>query len=313
MALFSPLCGMAQVNLDSGLIAYYPFSEGANDESGNNYHGTLLGEAFANQTLVILPNDSNVLELPAVVMDGLTDFTISCRVKFYAFNLTANNTPRNWLISGARGGGGVNPDNALTIEYTHNQEKLGIRIEEGNRDEFSVSLETDTWYCLIVSRSGNQVEMTVNGLSLGSKQTTTQPVNIDAGGLFVGQDQDCLGGCFDPNQTLNGELDELRFYNRVLSTLEKTAICQSFSTGLEVGAQVPLIWVSSSSSLGYFRLYSPQAAIRSLDLLDLSGRYLTNTLEHGLHEAWGHTNHRGWALIRVRTDRGVWVQKIWLN
>ena len=43
-ALFSGWSGViAQINLDSGLVAHYPFNGNANDESGNANHGTVNG------------------------------------------------------------------------------------------------------------------------------------------------------------------------------------------------------------------------------------------------------------------------------
>ena len=37
------VCGLAQADLNDGLVAYYPFNGNANDESGNNNHFTVLG------------------------------------------------------------------------------------------------------------------------------------------------------------------------------------------------------------------------------------------------------------------------------
>lgn len=34
---------LGQVNLDSALVAYYPFNGNANDSSGNKNHGTVFG------------------------------------------------------------------------------------------------------------------------------------------------------------------------------------------------------------------------------------------------------------------------------
>ena len=45
----------------------------------------------------------------------------------------------------------------------------------------------------------------------------SKTLNIHQSGAIIGQDQDCLAGCFDHNQNMNGELDEFRIYNRSLS------------------------------------------------------------------------------------------------
>ena len=51
--LFS-LSALAQpAFLNDGLVAYYPFNGNANDESGNNFAGTVLGGATVDEILVI--------------------------------------------------------------------------------------------------------------------------------------------------------------------------------------------------------------------------------------------------------------------
>jgi hypothetical protein len=52
----------------------------------------------------------------------------------------------------------------------------------------------------------------------------SDPIDIDPGGLIVGQDQDSVGGGFTTNNSLAGEVDELRFYSRALSTTDVAAI-----------------------------------------------------------------------------------------
>ena len=40
---------------------------------------------------------------------------------------------------------------------------------------------------------------------------------MDPNGLVLGQDQDCVGGCFDPAQAFQGRLDDVGIWNRALS------------------------------------------------------------------------------------------------
>jgi hypothetical protein len=55
-----------QVNLDSCLIAYYPFNGNANDESGNNNHGTVIGASLSSDRF----NNSE----SAYAFDGINDY-----------------------------------------------------------------------------------------------------------------------------------------------------------------------------------------------------------------------------------------------
>ena len=54
---------------------------------------------------------------------------------------------------------------------------------------------------------------TLHSLSL----IAPNPTIVTPGTLLVGQDQDCLGGCWDDLQRLEGPIDDLRFYERVLT------------------------------------------------------------------------------------------------
>jgi len=45
----------------------------------------------------------------------------------------------------------------------------------------------------------------------------TGTLTIDTSGLWLGGDQDCVGGCWDPSQQYDGVLDDLRIYNRAIS------------------------------------------------------------------------------------------------
>ncbi len=57
---------LAQVNLDSGLVAFYPFNSNANDESGNNNHGVVNGP--------ILTTDRNGNDSSAFEFDGTSNY-----------------------------------------------------------------------------------------------------------------------------------------------------------------------------------------------------------------------------------------------
>ncbi len=50
---------LAQVNLDSGLVAYYPFNGNAKDESGNGNNGSVFG---ATLTMDRFGNDRSAYE-----------------------------------------------------------------------------------------------------------------------------------------------------------------------------------------------------------------------------------------------------------
>lgn len=82
----------AQVNLSSGLVAYYPFSGNANDFSGNKNNpifnnATLTTDRFGNANSAYHFNGSNYIDIPnsASLRMG-TKASISFWVKISGFN-----------------------------------------------------------------------------------------------------------------------------------------------------------------------------------------------------------------------------------
>src|SRR5215831_14686616 len=67
LSLFIAISSFSQVNLNQGLIAYYPFNGNANDASGNGNNGIL-------QNGVSFVPDKNNNPNSAVHFDGINDF-----------------------------------------------------------------------------------------------------------------------------------------------------------------------------------------------------------------------------------------------
>ncbi len=64
------------------------------------------------------------------------------------------------------------------------------------------------------------VEVFIDGASQGTS-TLQQGASLSTNGvLILGQEQDSLGGGFDPNQVFSGEIDELRFFDAVRTAME---------------------------------------------------------------------------------------------
>lgn len=68
MMMLWPVFGAGQVNLDSGLVAYWPFTDSAVDVSGNNHTGEIFG---ASDTTDRFGNEKH-----ALFFDGQNDYII---------------------------------------------------------------------------------------------------------------------------------------------------------------------------------------------------------------------------------------------
>ena len=218
--LWLPQIGFDQTSCDSLLSAFYEFQENVLDQSGHVHHGTLTGNATVETILNIPADQQSAAYLPNSLLDGAMDFTISCRVKFHAFQVTGAD-PINVIING------FSDNNAFVIGYRKLANIVHLTFGGIGTDvPLDTQLIENQWYCFVLTRSAGIGKIYLDGLQVGSPiQIGSAPLEVDA--LVLGQDQDCLAGCFASNQSLNGQLDNLRVFQRALADAEVASFCHT--------------------------------------------------------------------------------------
>ena len=208
----------------SQLEALYLFSGNGNDISGNSNHGSLQGEADWNGVLDIPDDNISAFQLPSATINGAEDFTFSFRILFNQFHTVPapnGDPPFNMIIAG------YGPNNAFGIGYRKplNAIHLTFRATPYILQLPNVVHE-DQWYCMSISRKDDIMKVYLGGDQVGEDLAVPDdPVSFSTNGLVLGQDHDCLSGCFDSNQSLAGQLDNFRIYRRALHEDEITAMC----------------------------------------------------------------------------------------
>jgi len=221
--VFLSLATFAQVNLEEGLVAYYPFNGNANDESGNGNDGTVNGA-----TLIVdrFGNAGNAYEF-----DGVNDF-INC----------GNSSTLNWQDSDYSISVWVKRSSSGVQSSTH-QVFIGkqldgnpyrgwfFRFETNNLVNFSSSYDAYPWigngyvettnpffntdwdnYIGVLNGQDQLMKLYVNG-QLNNSSSGSNTYNIDnASDLFIGRK---LNGEYFP-----GQIDDIRIYNRALTEAE---------------------------------------------------------------------------------------------
>jgi hypothetical protein len=199
----------AQINLNSGLIAHLPMNGNGTDISGNNNHaassafGVSPVRNYLNQiglaTLFDGANAQGMLTFGSPLLNNQTNFTMS-----YWFNLSQL-SPTMSLVG---------QDNILETAFNTGPNQLIVYHPNGTVNLTSVS-SANVWYHLLVTCSPTQMQVYLNGtlantlsgnFSLGNNTTATR-----IGGNVMNQNN---------NTWLRGSVDEVRFYNRVLSAQE---------------------------------------------------------------------------------------------
>ena len=221
-----------------GLIGYYPFTGDATDKSGNGYDGTVIGAnpahdrgGYPGHSYKFDGNDDYIQFNNRQFEFGKSSFSISVIGIF-------NNISNEWTTNSQK-----------TVTYSrgaisHSDEKssfwLGYNFYKngGNTLFFSVREGSNSWaevtstkinpleynvYTGVADKNNNTVTFYVNGELIGSS-----PWN---GNVFKYTNKWYLG-VIDPTRNntrgnLNGQIDEVRIYNRALNSDEVKTLYQS--------------------------------------------------------------------------------------
>jgi|GEM_PF-412011 len=195
-------------NLDSGLVAFYPFNGNTSDESGNgnngvNYGATLTTDRFGNsnkaynfnRTYIEVPNSPS-LQSP------VTSMTLS----FWA-NIT------QWDLSSASflsksNTGTIGQYGAIATNTPYIQFDIG-----GQYIRITRFFALNTWYHICLNWDGQKARLYLNGDAYDSVNFTGS-VMPDNNPLVIGK--------HTPGSIryLKGKLDDIRIYNRSLKADE---------------------------------------------------------------------------------------------
>ena len=205
--------GLLNADLNEGLVAYYPFNGNANDESGNGNHGTVNGatlttDRFGNaDSAYEFTAYLQTIQLPHQVLNGLGNSTVSFWIKTSAQTYG--------IISGA--------SNTYHNDYLIYTSSKKIKPHIKNDAYTSTySVPNNQWINIICTRNYQTglFKLFVNGNYHSGHTFNIGLTNIAENGLYIGNDQDAVGGSWEQYQQFVGLFDDLRVYDRVLNDQE---------------------------------------------------------------------------------------------
>lgn len=201
------------INQDPNLVAHFPFTSNAEDVSNNAFYAGVNGSAFFDGSSVVIGDyDIDYLDLPPEIIMGLTDFTIETNVKINNFHTTGTTYPNNHVFSVAT----YEDANELLIYYSALDGKWGVIFNGKSFDYYDTSIEDGGWHHIALVREEYSLRFYLDGAQLGSAALAgSQPIEVDYGGFIIGQDQDDVGGGYDPMQSLAGQLSDFKVFKNV--------------------------------------------------------------------------------------------------
>ena len=218
--------GVANADIESGLLGYWPLDGDGTDASGNDLHGTISGsvspvaDRFGTADSALwFPGASNsyveIADSPILQLTG--EMTLAAWVY-----LDGSNT-NNARIFAKSGGGGARSW-SLNIERTaggvQNPATFQVGIDNGANNvslNDADPLPTDEWVHMAgVYRPGEAMEVYVNGVlkAINTSNVPASQFGNNGRSARIGNRNDC-GDC-----GWIGAIDEVRIYNRALSDME---------------------------------------------------------------------------------------------
>jgi hypothetical protein len=228
-AFGSVISSVAEIDLNGslteGLLGWWKFDETngtiAYDSSGNGNDGNLTnGPAWTSGKIggaLSFDGVDDRVKIPHTILDQKLAFTVSLW-----FNMKmGSDGSYHALITGANSSN----SNAFTFEKRpdHN-----IMIRDMGEISISTAKTSDfwtaTWRHVTIAKSSVGIVFYLSGEEFDSKNYSTATMSVDANGLWIGPDQDSVGGGWQDGQSVKGELDDFRIYDRALSPFEVRAL-----------------------------------------------------------------------------------------
>ncbi len=199
------------------LLVAYPLDQGTgnvlSDGSGNGNNGSVVGAVWSAGRFG-----------SGLWFDGNTAYTIANPVRsFPTTALTAEfwvrtsdvlnqGTVISYAVSGS--------DNEFRV-YDYNSLQISVKTTSAT-PATGVSVNDGLWHHVAVTwqSSDGRVQIYKDGALAFTGNIAVGAAITGGGALVLGQDQDFVGGGFEPAQACRGLLDEVRIYNRVLTRAE---------------------------------------------------------------------------------------------
>lgn len=210
IALLTQLNAYAQIP-QSGLIAYYPFNNSANNVVSGNFHGTISG---------VIPAQGRDSVNNCYAFNGTDKITIPTSFDFLPrtvnlwFNANSSANYNDWRFI-------YESDNAnlqkglLELVVRNFSGKLCLFVNAGNcRD--TIEINTGTWYnANLFVDSNKRMKLHLNGVLVSDKSFTSFLKSISGStNVVIG------AGRFESERFFSGKIDDIAIYNRELTQAE---------------------------------------------------------------------------------------------
>jgi len=202
--------------------------------NGQPLSSPIYVDGYCGEAIKIGRNINDGVIIDGDVIDGLNDLTISAYVRLDDFSsnnnlLSCSNSvePNDFIL-------GYNDLPDSFIDGWHIRVENEFYFFEG--DNF---VSDRNWHFIVLVKEGNMVSFYVDGIPHGvAVDIGAKTLQVDTNGFILGQDQDCVGGCFNADQTWNGLIDDFKIFNKALFVNQIIADDCTDCNGIDNGTAV---------------------------------------------------------------------------
>ncbi len=263
----------------SNLIAYYPFNGNANDESGNENHGTISG---ASLTTDRFGNLESAYEFNGI--DNFVQVANSSSLDITSNELTINmwlyndNPDSNNLWKGISKGG-YDTGNGYELIFTNDPSningRLSLNIGGGGYFMSDFNSYNNQWIMITGTFNNSVGKIYINGIEQSKTQQGTINLISSTSDLFIGRRNPANNYV----GFVKGKIDDIRIYSTALSATQilslynsNTLKVEKFNTATESNFYV-------YNSVLYFKNIQNLNEINKIEVYNLLGQKVFKTLE----------------------------------
>ena len=227
---------LSLASLNEGLVAYYPFNGNAKDVSGNQNHGKIHGD-------MVLSKDRFGKINQAYKFDGVNDYISildHSSFRFSTFSICS------WFNSKRLDNAGrlveKGASNSYWLFLVSNRVNTGFFSSGYNNLLSSTTIQSGKWYYTCGVYDGNTLKIFIDGQLSNSRIEKKEPLHnnqpITIGWKYNGIKVDYF----------QGEIDDIRIYNRALSDSEIQELYNEGSTpNTEESVATPEVYINTNS------------------------------------------------------------------
>lgn len=240
----------SQVNLNQGLVAYYPFNGNANDVSGNGNNGIVFG-ATLTQGQAGFPNTAyyfngsnnyidvnGSLSLNSFPNDSFSLYALVKVKGFYGGTCHGNCVIEKGDADFIPGHYSLRFSDAFSTSFANCSSPVNpieqnycLQVYGSNNTSYqqlTPYIDTSQWDCVIATFDGDSARIYVNSI-LRDVQPITASLSSNNNHLFLGHKNSLSYPYW-----FHGIMDEIRIYNRVLNEQEIDTLCNLFTLPLPI-------------------------------------------------------------------------------